>query len=357
MASVNEEIAERVRKHVVNLMRFEASVRREVLTILEGVSKGIVGELSGSGLSPSRQDRLRAVLGTVGQIIGTAYTQMANLTGERLGELAELESEYTVKTLGDTIPVEVETTSLSPTQLRTLAGDALIDGAITKDWFAKQSEDLRFAFAKTLREGLAMGEDTAKLVRRVRGYKAKDGTEVKGVMEVSKVQAETLVRTAVQQVANSSALASFQANSDLIKAVQQISTLDSRTSVTCVAYSGKQWDVQSLSPIGHDLPFNAGPPRHWRCRSRLVPITKSWKELGFDQEEVPPSKRASMDGEVPADLPLNKWLEGKSDAFIEDLLGPGRAKLWKSGTVSLTNMVGQDGRPLSIKALRDKYGL
>jgi hypothetical protein len=64
-----------------------------------------------------------------------------------------------------------------------------------------------------------------------------------------------------------------------------------------------------------------------------------------------------MDGEVPADLPLNKWLEGKSDAFIEDLLGPGRAKLWKSGTVSLTNMVGQDGRPLSIKALRDKYGL
>lgn len=355
--SVNDEIAEAVRRHTVNLQRFDANVRREILKFLEDIAKSLAGELSSMTLKPGQNGKLQDLLKVVRDIISTGYSQMADITDERLGELAELEHDFTLRSLTDAIPVEIETTSLSGQQLKALASDALVDGAVTRDWFSRQSEDLRFNFARTIREGMVLGEDTAQMVRRIRGYKKRDGTQIPGIMTASKNQAESLVRTAVAQVSNQSALATYQANSDLIKSCLQISTLDSRVSDICLAYSGKEWDIKTLEPIGHTLPFLGGPPRHWRCRSRLISVTKSWEELGFAAKELDPSTRASMDGQVPSDMPINKWLETKSDSFINELLGPNRAALWKSGKMSLTQMIDQTGRPLTVAELRKRYGL
>jgi hypothetical protein len=84
----------------------------------------------------------------------------------------------------------------------------------------------------------------------------------------------------------------------------------------------------SLQPVaGSSLPFNGGPPRHFNCRSRLRPVTKSFKELGVDAAEVPVSTRASMDGQVPADITFNQFLKKKPKSFQDALLGPKRAEL------------------------------
>ena len=140
----------------------------------------------------------------------------------------------------------------------------------------------------------------------------------------------------------------------MVKAVQQISTLDSRTSDICVAYSGLTWDLNG-EPIDHEKAFNGGPPHHPRCRSRLNAVTKSFRELGIDRDELPPGKRASLNGEVPADITFDAFLKRKSQAFQNELLGPGKAELWREGRISLTDLVDQTGRPLTLNELRQRF--
>ena len=76
------------------------------------------------------------------------------------------------------------------------------------------------------------------------------------------------------------------------------------------------------------------------------------RRLGVDMDEMPASVRQSMDGEVPADMSFDDWLKGKSKTFQDQLLGKGKADLWRNGAITLTDLVDQTGRPLSLAALR-----
>jgi hypothetical protein len=46
---------------------------------------------------------------------------------------------------------------------------------------------------------------------------------------------------------------------------------------------------------------------------------------------MPPGTRASMDGQVPADLTYADWLKKQSAARQDEILGPTRGKLFRSG--------------------------
>ena len=203
------------------------------------------------------------------------------------------------------------------------------------------------------------GESLTQAITRVTGGTI-DGVTVPGIMKTTKAKAGALVSTSMSAVTNEAALKSFQANNDVIKAVTQLSTLDNRTSDICIAYSGQTWDINTLQPLsqfGSTLPYNGGPPRHFNCRSRLRPVTKSFKELGLDRAEVPPGTRASMDGQVPADITFDQFLKSKSQTFQDDLLGPARARLWRNGDINLTQLVDMRGNPMSLTQLEAKVGI
>jgi hypothetical protein len=80
-------------------------------------------------------------------------------------------------------------------------------------------------------------------------------------------------------------------------------------------------------------------------------VTKSFKELGIDADEIPPGTRASMDGQVPADISFDEFLTKKSDTFQNKLLGPTRAKLWRDNAITLTQLVDFRGFPLTLEQL------
>ena len=122
----------------------------------------------------------------------------------------------------------------------------------------------------------------------------------------------------------------------------------------CISYSGMSWDLDG-NPIGNSLPFNGGPPRHWGCRSVLIPLLKSFRELGVNRDEIPPSTRSSLDGQVAEDLSFNDFLKGKSKTFQNDLLGEGKAQLWRDGKISLTDLLDQKGRPLTLEQLKERH--
>lgn len=200
------------------------------------------------------------------------------------------------------------------------------------------------------------GESITQAITRIRGGII-DGIPVQGIIDVSKRQAGALASTGINAVQNNARLATFQENQDVIKGAQQVSTLDNKTSDVCIAYSGKAWKIDTLEPIDLGdgiLPFNGGPPRHFNCRSTLVPVLKSFEEMGIPLDEIPPGTRASMDGQVPGDTTFNKFLSGKSKAFQDTLLGPARAKLWRGNKITLTQLVDMRGNPLTITQLEAK---
>lgn len=91
-------------------------------------------------------------------------------------------------------------------------------------------------------------------------------------------------------------------------------------------------------------------PAHPGCRGLYTPILKSFRELGFDAAELPPSTRASMDGQVAEYETYKDWLAKTTDARRIEALGPGRAALYKQG-LGLDEMV-KDGKLVPLKDLR-----
>lgn len=247
--------------------------------------------------------------------------------------------------------IEFEGETLDPATIRALVKDTLIEGATTSAWFTKQSDDFLDVLMREVRTAMQNRESLTQGITRIVGGTV-DGVVVPGVMKTTRRKAGALVATTMNRVSNEAALKSFQANSDVIKAVTQVSTLDNKTSDICIAYSGQTWDAASLMPVPPStLPFNGGPPRHFNCRSRLRPVTKSFRELGIDINEIPPGTRASLDGQVPADITFNEFLSAKSTTFQDKLLGPKRAELWRNKKITLTQLVDFRGQPMTLAQL------
>lgn len=234
--------------------------------------------------------------------------------------------------------------------IENIAQSSLIQGATMGNWFARLNESVRFDIERTVKNGVLLGQTNAQIAKEIMGVGDK------GAQPIAKARrdAMAITRTAVQTVAKDARLAGLEANANIIKAVQWVSTLDSRTSEICMARSGKTWSYPDFKPIGHKIPWNGGPPAHWNCRSSFIPVTKSFEELtgGKIKDTIEPATRASMDGYVAADLTFDQFLKNKPPEFADKMLGKGRAALWRSGKITLNQLLDQRGNPLTLAQLK-----
>ena len=336
-------LTDKILSHQISLLRFGAGEKKKVLKLLNQLQKELRAKLL-LDLTDFSRARTNKLLKEATFVIAQSYKEIQ--TGFDFSGLAKHESSATAQSFA---AIGLEASLPTETALKSLISDVLIEGSPAGAWWSKQSDDLSFKFAAQVRQGIAGNETVQQIVRRIIGS-PRLGTP--GIMETSRRGATALVHTSVQQVANDSRLATFKANDDIIKGVQQLSTLDSKTSPVCVAYSGASWDLDGNPINGTTLAFNGGPPRHFNCRSVLVPITLTYKELGIDIPEAPPGTRASDEGQVRSDITMTEWLKGKPPAYVDELLGPGRAKLFLDGKITLNQLVDQTGRELSLEQLR-----
>lgn len=88
----------------------------------------------------------------------------------------------------------------------------------------------------------------------------------------------------------------------------------------------------------------------------MIPVLKTWRELGINMDELSDNTRASMEGQV-TDKTFDDWLKRKTETdptFADRTLGKGRAELWKSGKITMDQMI-SGGKPLSLNDLKAKY--
>jgi len=97
------------------------------------------------------------------------------------------------------------------------------------------------------------------------------------------------------------------------------------------------------------------------CRTIKVPITKSYEQLVADAglERKYGRKLDQLKGkETKLDTKrfetTDKWLQSLPKSKQIEILGPGRYKLWKQNKISTSQMIKQDGRPLTLVEMNNK---
>ena len=343
MKKADQAIADQIISHQISLMRFSAGEKQKVFKLFLQMQAELKAKLQ-NGFTSYEKTRITKLLKECTAIINSFYSGVQSEI-DFVG-LTKAEAAASQKAM---IEIGLEASIPSASVLKAMVSDALLQGAPLKDWWAKQAEDTAFKFASQVRQGVAQGETLQQIITRVVGS-VKHGTP--GIMEVSRRNASTLVHDSIMQIANDAKMETYRANGDILNGMKQLSTLDSHTSQICVAYSGAQWDLSGKPINGNTLPYNGGCPRHPNCRSILVPITKTYKELGIDIPEVSGTRSSDL-GQVPADMSFEAFLKRHDKAYQDELLGKGKAEMWRSGKITLSDLLSQEGRPLTLKMLAE----
>ena len=361
--NISTRIANRFLAHTVNLFRYDASLRRQILKLLrERVERELVAELvKGDPTVPARgtyrEQRVKALADVARTVTRAGYRKAAKVHDTSMQALALLEDEFARTTVNRVIGADLLISPVSDRKLRDIAKAATIDGAPSSHWWAGQAENVRKRFELAVRRGMTAGESIGEMVNTVRG---------ESVMGTSLREAEALVRSSVLSVTNAARAETFKKNADIIRGVQVLVTMDSRTSETCIALGAANaaWDNDGnpLPESSWDEPQPPGPPYHWNCRTILVPVVGKFSDVhaevnGQKQarlDGVSESVADAMDGKLAAVAGFESWLRDKPDAFVDRLIGKTRAGLWRDGKLKLPQLVDQSLRPLNLQQLKER---
>ena len=374
-----DKIEHKFISHAVDLSRFEEELRQKVLYNLRLLQDELARDIDANLGTGYTQARLSALKAQTKASIAAAYTNVEDEMKSAMDGLVKVESSFVGKAINGAIGANLVTTVLTPQQLESLASKNMIFGSPARDWWRKQSADMQDKFMAEIRMGVSRGEPLHILVQRIRGkatnlrtgYKTKSGKQrfmvdfKGGIMDAQTRNAQALIRTSVQQVANEVRHKTLKENDDVIKGQAWLSTLDMRTTPYCQAVDGLEWDLDGKPIGGHGEPFNP-PPAHWNCRSTLVPLLKSWAEMSQSkspalqeklakaEKTIPESTRASMGGPVSEKLNYQQWFDRQPHEVQLEILGPGKLAIYKRGNLNFRNMIDQQGNPLTIEELKAK---
>ncbi len=358
--TVNETLLDAETNHQVNLQQYSTGVVRRIIAILNRADAALAAALTQAldGLDPASftVERLEVLLGAVRLLNKEAYDAIGRALPAEMAALAAYEAGYQLGLFKDTIPPGVQRViavrAVSAEQAYAAAMARPFQGRLLQGWAAAVEPTRMQAIRNKIRDGVLQGKTNDQIVRDIRGTRAKGYED--GILARGRVEVEAVVRTAVAHTAAMAREEFYKANVDLIAALKWVSTLDLRTSEMCRIRDGKKYTADH-KPVGHSVTWLQGPGRlHWRCRSSSAPITKSFRELGIDIDELPPTERASMDGQVPADMTYGDWLQKQSAKRQDEVVGPVRGKLMREGKVPFDQFYNARGEWIDLEELRKR---
>ena len=345
MATANEKLQIAAIDHSHDVIRYQNQVVYKVIALLNRTDKDLFIQLTAAlqqlPVSQFTVDRLDSLLASVRQINSAAYQKIRHDLQTELADLVAYEQGYQQQLFQNTLPVTFEVAAAPVAQVVSSAMARPFQGRLLSEWMAGLEAEKSAKIRDAIRIGYVEGQTIPEMVTRLRGTKAKQYQD--GILEITRRNAETIVRTAVSHTANHTRQKFYEANDDLVKGIKWVATLDGRTTPICQSRDGKVYPVDS----------GPRPPAHHNCRSSTTPVLKSFRELGIDLKEFPEGTRASLDGQIPANVTYNEWLKGKDAKFQDGVLGPTRGKLFREG-MPVDRFVNKAGDRLTLDELRKR---
>lgn len=326
-------------------MRFSGSVRNKLIAHLNRVEDDLLRQIrKRADAGTFTEWRLNKILEDVRDILNEARSESYGIVRDELVELAKYEAGHAAEELRSALQVEFNITRPAPAQLRAAVLSRPFQGKLLREWVSELSDAQRRNVRDAIRIGFTEGETIDQLVKRIRGSRELQYRD--GIMEITRRNAQAMVRTAVNHTATKARDYLYEENADIVKGVQWISTLDSRTTAICMARD------QKVYPLGR----GPRPPAHPNCRSTTAPILKDASEIfGRDVGKLPEGTRASINGQVAGGTTYNDWLKKQPESVQDEVLGPTKGKLFRDGGMSVDRFVDErTGHVYSLDELRKR---
>lgn len=341
----DEVIQDELLAYSLDLQRFTANQQADILAILMELERALTAELAGE-VTEYRKAEIERLIAQAHSVIDQYFSRLT--TAMEVDGLAALTGQQVVSALNKAIPA-LGANLPGENVWRALLQDLLIQGHPARDWWKRQSDDLKFRYSAVIRQGVASGKTSQQMVREIAGRRGEPG-----IMDISRRNATSLVATSIQTIASEARMATYRENSDIIKGLRWVTALDGHVCNACAARADHMWSLDG-KPLDNDIEFKP-VPLHFGDRCVLVPVTKSYKELGINLPEPGAGSRGSRDGQVDGRTTFDAFLRRKGTAFQDEVLGVGRADLWRRGKITLAQLVDGRGRELTLEQLRSKYG-
>lgn len=352
--SINDDILDASIAHQVDLQGYSNGVVNRMLALIKRTDSDLFTQINDAlerlpaeSFTVRRLDRL---LKSVRDLNTELYGTVSGELERELAELAEYEISYQKQLFDNTLPTQVRMVSVSAEQVYAASLSRPFQGKLLREWMQGLDTDRALRIRDTIRIGYIENQTIGQIVQRIRGTRARKYKD--GILDITRRNAEAVVRTAVSHTAQYARSKFFEANDSVVKHLLWSSTLDGRTTEICRARDGKAYTLETKRPIGHSLAYLGGAGNaHFGCRSTMVAVTKSWRELGIDADELPASTRASMDGQLPDDITYEEWLKKKPASFQNEVLGVTKGKAFRKG-LSLDRFENNRGRQYTIDELK-----
>lgn len=345
--TANDDLLDLALRHEVEARRFARGVERRVLSILAKsdatMRARLLKALAKVDAGKFNVKDLSQLVANMRAATARAMNRAQDTLEKETDDYARHEVQWTARAINEATPVAFDIEEPEPERVS-------FDGKTLSGWFSALEADQVKRLAATVRLGIAQGSTTEEIARAIAE-----------AFDVSRGRARTLVRTAVTAAGTQARQKLLDANKSIIKGVRWVSTLDGRTSAVCRARDGEVYPVDK----------GPRPPAHPNCRSVVVPILKSWRELGFDDldendrlserpfvrdkrqvKDIPKSERAALIGRVKASERYQDWLARQPASFQDDVLGKVKGALFRRGGLTLDRFVDGSGHEYSIDELR-----
>jgi SPP1 gp7 family putative phage head morphogenesis protein len=321
MATAAALVEATIRNQVL-LEQLKSGEVEKVAKYLREIDKVIRDRLSREDMTVLAVAALEKMLSEVDGQILAIYSRYARQLKADLVDIAEYEAAFEARSLNNvltgfatavpTLPALRAAIKARPLQVTGADGGKLLEPFI-EGWAATE----RARIVNAVRLGFSQGQTNFQIIQAIRGTKAANYTD--GILGISSRNADAVVRTAVQHVANTARFETWNANDDVVTGYRWVSTLDSRTTQVCRSLDGRVFKMDK----------GPQPPAHIRCRSTTV--AELDPSLDFLKQGA---TRSSKDGYVSADETYYSWLEKQSSKFQDAALGPTRGKLFRDGGLS-----------------------
>lgn len=356
MKTANEKLLDELIGHEVDLSRLSNSQVVAIIKVLNSADPELRAALvvALESLDPGASvAAIDAALAPVLRINQSTFLNLQQALAGMVDGVASYEIAYQAGVLRSVVPQLVQEkfpiAVAEFSQVRAIALARPFQGRLLSEWMAGIEADRAASIRDAVRSGVLEGRTTPEIVRQIMGTKAQKYAD--GILHKSRREVEAVVRSAVSSTAETASDKAFEANSDIISHVEWLSTLDNRTSPTCRIRDRLPYTLGSYRPIGHKVPWLAGPGRiHFCCRSTKLPILKSALALGISDAAT----RASMDGQVPQQTTYAQWLARQPAARQDEILGPERGKLLRQEKLKLQDFYNDKGKFLTLDELRER---
>ena len=297
-------------RNAVFVQRLAGGEYKKILERLNSLERQILGIVAQTDISVSRQT---AALLEVQRAAAEAFQQIAIEIGASADETATYLAEFTKRMMDQAATVEFEVPTEETLQrqvaMANLNSARGLDGLTIQQALQQYGDTKAGEISRVLTGSFIPGMDKNDTVKAV-----------SALMGNQKRQAETLVRTTTNAAAQAGRMATFVQNDEYLQGYEWISVLDHRTTLICAGLDGDIYE------------FGQGPmpPAHWGCRSQIVAsLIPRYQDKGLEGE------RNAENGKITANTTYPGWLKKQPASFQDEALGVERAKLFRSGGLSI----------------------